>query len=101
MVQEEIEVLALKADQQVNEVICPICQKSNLIEKENKVACESCDFILDNCLSVKEIGCLINNCVNIHSIQCKELPGFLPLFENNKMSLYLICDECSTWTFII
>ncbi|KOX68464.1 RPA-interacting protein [Melipona quadrifasciata] len=101
MMQEEIEMLALTADGQADEVICPICQISNLIEKENKVACRSCDFILNNSVSIKEIGHRINNYVNIHSSQCKEPPGFFPLPENDKISLYLICDKCSTWTLII
>ncbi|KAK1134027.1 hypothetical protein K0M31_011812 [Melipona bicolor] len=101
MMQEEIEMLALTADGLADEVICPICQISNLIEKENKVVCRSCDFILNNSVSIKEVGYRINNCVNIHSSQCKEPPGFFPLPENDKISLYLICDKCSTWTLII
>lgn len=101
MTQEEIELLAMVADQQADEVICPICQISNLVEKDNKVGCQSCDFILNNCINVKEVGYLIRQSVNTHSTDCKESPGFLPIAENNNISLYLICDKCSTWTSII
>ncbi|OAD62779.1 RPA-interacting protein [Eufriesea mexicana] len=101
MTQEEIELLAMVADQETDEVICPICQISNLIEKENKVSCQSCNFVLNNCINVKEVGYLIRQCVDTHSIGCKESPGFLPIAENNNISLYLICDQCSTWTSII
>ncbi|KOC70884.1 RPA-interacting protein [Habropoda laboriosa] len=101
MTQEELELLALIADQGNDEVICPICQKSNLIEKENKVACKSCGFAFSNCISVKEVGYLITNCVNAHFTECKEPPGFLPISENNITSLYLICDKCSVCTPII
>lgn len=101
MTQEEIEILALTADEQDKEVICPICQRSNLIQKQNNVTCISCDFALNNCISVKEVGYRINNCVNNHSAQCKKTPSFFPLSENNKISLYLVCDECSTWASII
>ncbi|XP_050577327.1 RPA-interacting protein [Bombus affinis] len=101
MTQEEIEMLALTADEQDKEVICPICQKSNLTQKQNKVTCISCDFALNNCINVKEVGYRINNCVNNHSAHCRKIPSFFPLSENNKISLYLVCDECSTWASII
>ncbi|CAK9821950.1 RPA-interacting protein A [Anthophora retusa] len=101
MTQEELELLAQCADQGIEEVICPMCQTSNLTEKENKVACKSCDFVLSNCISVKEVGYLINNCVQAHFTKCKEPPGFLPITENNVTSLYLICDKCSICTPII
>ncbi|XP_071856589.1 RPA-interacting protein [Bombus fervidus] len=101
MTQEEIEILALTADEQDKEVICPICQRSNLTQKQNNVTCISCDFVLNNCISVKEVGCRIDNCVNNHSAQCRKTPSFFPLSENNKISLYLVCDECSTWASII
>lgn len=101
MSQDEIDLLSTFADQGVDDVICPKCQKSNLIQKENKVACNTCEFTLNNCISLKQIGHLISRSVDIHSAYCKEPPGFLSVPENNIMSLYLICDKCSAWTHII
>nr|XP_003708081.1 PREDICTED: RIP-like protein [Megachile rotundata] len=100
MSQEEIELLALSADQENEEVICPICQTSNLAENARQVTCTSCDFKVNGSISIKDLGYLINKCANTHSTICREPPGFLALPENN-MSLYLVCDKCSTWMSVI
>ena len=101
MSQEEIEMLALAADQEVEQVICPVCQTSNLTEEANRVICKSCDFMLNSGVNVRDLGSLINSCVNTHSSMCRESPGFLPLPENNNIGLYLVCDKCSTLTPIV
>ncbi|XP_043258628.1 RPA-interacting protein-like [Colletes gigas] len=99
MSQEELEFLALTADSEFQEVICPMCQRSNLTENINQIICNSCNFMLNN-ISLKNLGNLINKCVNSHSVKCNESPGFLPLSEKN-MCLFLVCDKCSTFTPII
>lgn len=100
MNQAEMELLALSADQEIDEVLCPVCQASNLLEKDKQIVCNSCDFLLDSGVNLKDLGYLINRCVNIHSATCKEPADFLMLPENNNTCLYLFCDKCSTWTLI-
>ncbi|XP_076654500.1 RPA-interacting protein [Halictus rubicundus] len=100
MSQEELELLALVADQEVDEVICPLCQTSNLTEEARQVTCKPCAFKLSN-VNLKEIGYLINKSVNSHSAICAESPGFMPLSENSIKRLCLFCDKCSTLTPIV
>ncbi|XP_031840767.1 RPA-interacting protein [Nomia melanderi] len=93
MTQEELEFLALTADEKINDVLCPLCQRSNLIEEGRQVGCKSCTLKLNN-VSLKDLGNLINNSVNSHSAMCTERPGFI-LIEDNNVCLYLFCDKCS------
>ncbi|XP_017886607.1 RPA-interacting protein B-like [Ceratina calcarata] len=95
MMNEELE-FALAADEQIDEVICPICQKCNLVQKENRIDCKSCNFMLNCSISLRELKSLINNHVDNHSVQCTETPGFLSIPESNTSSLLIICDKCST-----
>ncbi|XP_076289499.1 RIP-like protein [Lasioglossum baleicum] len=97
MSQEELELLALAADQEIEEVICPLCQTSNLTEEARQVSCKSCAFKLNN-VNLKEIGYLISKSVDNHSAMCTESPGFMPLIEYGIKRLYLFCDKCSTLT---
>ncbi|XP_054008605.1 RIP-like protein isoform X2 [Hylaeus anthracinus] len=101
MAQEEIEFLALTADQEFAEVICPKCQVSNLTESVSQITCKSCNFVLDSSMNLKSLGQVINKCVSTHSGICKETPGILPLSEKNSTSLYLVCDKCLTFIPII
>ncbi|XP_076232424.1 RPA-interacting protein [Calliopsis andreniformis] len=101
MSQDEVELLALNADQEVDEVICPVCQVSNLTEEGSRVVCKSCNFTLNSGVNLKDFRYLLNTCINTHSAMCKETPGFLPLSENNNMFLYLVCDKCLTLTPIV
>ncbi|XP_053988879.1 RIP-like protein isoform X3 [Hylaeus volcanicus] len=101
MSQEEIEFLALTADQEFAEVICPKCQVSNLTESVSQITCKSCNFVLDSSMNLKSLGQVINKCVSTHSGICKETPGILPLSEKNSTSLYLVCDKCLTFILII
>ncbi|KZC13258.1 RPA-interacting protein [Dufourea novaeangliae] len=97
MSQEELELLALAADQEVNEVICPTCQVSNLTEEVGEITCTSCTFKLNN-ITLKDLDHLISKSVNTHSAMCTNPPGFLPLAGNSNVCLCLICDKCSTLT---
>ncbi|XP_029037084.1 RPA-interacting protein-like [Osmia bicornis bicornis] len=99
MSQEEMESLALIADTE-GEVICPICQTSNLIQKENHITCTSCDFTLNGSITLKDLGYVIKKTANTHSEICREPPGFLSVPENNTC-LYLVCNKCSTWLSIV
>ncbi|XP_033321766.2 RPA-interacting protein A [Megalopta genalis] len=88
--QEELEALT-----STDEVICPMCQKSNLAEVARQVTCTSCAFKLNN-TNLQEVGYLISETVNSHSTTCTKVPGLMPLTENSIECLYLFCDECST-----
>lgn len=96
MSREEIEMLALRADQQVEEVVCPICQKSSLTEEMNRLTCKVCSFVLNTSITANELGCLIRESANVHSSSCTEPPGFTLLPENNNICLYMMCQKCST-----
>lgn len=101
MMNEEMESFALAADDEVNEVICPICQKCNLTQRGKTVDCESCKLTLDCSVTLMELKLLIKNHVDNHSAQCTALPGFLLIPENDTSSLFIICDKCSTLSPII
>ncbi|KAK2587912.1 hypothetical protein KPH14_004005 [Odynerus spinipes] len=101
MLQDEIEWLESLVYEDTKEVLCPVCQKSALIKDVNSVDCKACGLHLVNCSDIQTIGNLIDNCVNRHSTNCKEVPGFTILTENENSSLYMTCEDCSSLTFVV
>lgn len=101
MLQDEIEWLESLSYENSKEILCPICQKSTLIETSNSVDCKACELHLTNCSSVQTVGNFIDNCVNSHSLICNSVPGFTILNENGTSSLYMMCEDCSSLTCVI
>ncbi|XP_076755801.1 RPA-interacting protein [Xylocopa sonorina] len=99
--EEEIEMLTSIADHQDDQVICPVCKISNLIDEEGTIGCKSCKFKIKADISLLELGCLINNSVDLHSAECKETPAFLPLVEDGRLFLFIVCRSCSTLNPVI
>lgn len=96
MSREEMELLAMTADENLDEVFCPLCQKSHLMQNLNLIVCKECSFAIRACITVRELGCLITECVNNHSANCIQTPGFTLIPENNNICLYIVCHSCST-----
>lgn len=96
MSKEEMDLLAMTADENLDEVFCPLCQKSHLTQNLNLIVCKECNFAIRACITVKKLGRLITECVDNHSMNCAQTPGFTLIPENNNICLYIACHNCST-----
>ncbi|XP_012225351.1 RPA-interacting protein [Linepithema humile] len=97
--QDEIDFLAICADNDSREVFCPICQKAILTEEGNSVNCLTCGLKLTG-RTMQEVRYLINESVNIHAFNCVKVPTFIAISDNFNLNLYLICHDCSTFASI-
>lgn len=99
ILQEEMEYLAMYADNENREVFCPICQKAILAEENNCVNCSICGLKLTG-RTMQEVRHLINQSVNIHAFNCIQTPLFMVLPDGCNLNLYMICHDCSTLELI-
>lgn len=96
---QEIEFLAMCADNEDREVFCPMCQKAILIEENNCVICTACKLRLAG-HTTQEVKYLVNESVNVHALTCSKMPVFITIPDNNNINLYVICHDCSTLSLI-
>lgn len=99
LLQDEIEYLAMYADNENREVFCPICQKAILAEENNCVNCPVCGLKLAG-RTMQEVRHLINQSVNIHAFNCVQIPSFMVIPDDCNLNLFLICHDCSTIALI-
>lgn len=99
ILQEETEYLAIFADNDSDDVVCPTCQKAVLAEESNCLTCAACGLMLAG-RTMQEAKHLIDERVCEHATKCAQIPTFTVLYEGNNISLYMVCYECSTLTLI-
>ncbi|XP_015594272.1 uncharacterized protein LOC107267285 [Cephus cinctus] len=97
----EEDMLALIAEESFKDVICPICQRSSLTEIPEFIACLACGLSLPARVSITDLGKIIINNVEAHSARCDEPSCFAVIPENNNISLYLMCQICSTFELLL
>lgn len=97
MLQEEEEYLC----RETNEIICPVCQRSELNQISNHIVCYGCDLKLETQMNYSQFRGLLEECVSHHSNKCTSVPDFLLIPENNNTALCLVCHTCTAMDIII
>lgn len=87
--------------EQDDNVICPVCQKTNFILQNGKLSCSSCKIISKTNKSLREIKQSVMSCIEKHSTTCNNEVQFTVVPELNETNIYLICECCLEMQSII
>lgn len=87
--------------EQENNVICPICQRSNFILKDNFLLCILCKSSIKTQKTLAEVQKSILYSIEKHSAVCNHEFQFALLSELNDNHIYLICSRCAEMQMVI
>ncbi|CAH0604632.1 unnamed protein product [Chrysodeixis includens] len=96
--QENLDWSSIEED---NDVICPVCQKTNVQLDDGHLKCNICSSAVKTNKSLPEIKRSIFGSVDSHSAVCNTDAQFGLVSESNESHVYLICDSCSEMKLII
>ncbi|XP_072943389.1 uncharacterized protein Ripalpha [Epargyreus clarus] len=85
---------------QEENVICPICEKTNFDIVKSNVHCPNCKITIETDKSLLETKKAIFDAVEKHS-SCPTKAGFATVTELSNTHIYLICDSCSDMEIVI
>eukprot|EP00116_Pleurobrachia_bachei_P011992 sb/3472254/ len=91
-------------DHVTTSVICPICQKNNLIVRPDRISCGGCEMVVDNTsrFSADQISGTLTLATDLHSNNCGCLPMFLIEDDDELNSLMTMqCNFCRFFYRII
>lgn len=89
---------------ELNEVICPICQKSTLELKtaaiQTVVICK-CGLLVPTATDLYQIKENIMSCLDEHNNACNINPQFGVVNEDGENHVYLMCYSCSSFHMLL
>ncbi|KAK0179184.1 hypothetical protein PV327_007998 [Microctonus hyperodae] len=84
------------------EVICPICQLTEIKQVADGLICEGCNLKLPPKMSISELSTVIDQRLNTHNNNCPELPQFKATLRNDDVfSINLSCYKCPYFALVI
>ncbi|KAK0089842.1 hypothetical protein PV325_005149 [Microctonus aethiopoides] len=83
------------------EVICPICQLTEIKQVADGLICEGCNLKLPPKMSIDELSTVIDQRLNAHNNNCPEPPEFKATLRNNVFSIDLSCYKCPYFALVI
>ncbi|XP_068629988.1 RPA-interacting protein [Battus philenor] len=75
-------------------VICPVCQKTNFKYENGTVTCLCCDIKIKTQHTLLQIRKIIFDSIEKHSSNCNKEAQFTLVNEVNDQHIYLICADC-------
>lgn len=75
-------------------VICPLCRKTNLSLHNKALSCSNCNVIINTTKSLLEIKQSLMCTLEKHNITCNNDVQFTLVSELNEAHVYLVCDAC-------
>lgn len=84
-----------------NDVICPVCQKTNLQLNCGNITCTHCKITIPTQKSLSEIKISILNLVDNHNSVCNSDVQFCIMTEVNETHVYLVCEACMDMKLVI
>lgn len=84
----------------LDHVICPICQKNTLHTENFVVSCE-CGVYVNTNLNTLQIKDNIVECVELHNNACGSDPHFTIVNEGEGNHIYLLCYVCSNFVMLL
>ncbi|CAH1646127.1 unnamed protein product [Spodoptera littoralis] len=84
-----------------NNVICPVCQKTNLQLQSEHLTCSNCKSNIKTKLSLPNIKKSLLTSLEAHNASCNSDVQFGLVSEENESHIYLICESCSEMKLII
>lgn len=99
--EEDYQIMSLTDEQ----VVCPLCQRGTLSDKQDDqmptIVCSACDVILSLSINSGELRSKLQQFTNEHSNTCTKMPQFAVFNEEDINGLFIICHDCSTFLKII
>lgn len=84
-----------------SDVICPVCQKTNLALNNGNLNCPQCNLVIQTTKSLSEIKENIISSVESHDAVCNSHVEFGIVPEANETHIYLICGNCMEMKLVI
>lgn len=84
-----------------NNVICTVCQKTNVQLQNGHLTCSQCKFAIKTPKSLAEIKKSLLRSVDSHNAVCSSDVQFGIVTEENDSHVYLICDNCTEMKLIV
>uniref|UniRef100_A0A2H1WJF4 SFRICE_002419 n=1 Tax=Spodoptera frugiperda TaxID=7108 RepID=A0A2H1WJF4_SPOFR len=84
-----------------NNVICPVCQKTNLQLQIDCLTCSNCKSDIKTKLSLSDIKKSLLSSLEAHNASCNNDAQFGVVSEENESHIYLICESCSEMKLIL
>ncbi|CAK1581995.1 unnamed protein product [Parnassius mnemosyne] len=86
---------------QQENVICPVCQKTNFNYKDDMISCSTCDIKIKSQNSLLNIKKIIFESIEKHNVQCNKVAQFTTVSDLNETHIYLICDGCMDMQLVL
>lgn len=89
--------------EQDNNVICPVCQRTNFSLNNSIVSCSHCKCNIKTNKSLLDIKKSVNSCIDRHNTTCNSDIQFVlvPEVMLNEDHIYLICESCMEMQLIV
>ncbi|KAG7307244.1 hypothetical protein JYU34_007404 [Plutella xylostella] len=82
-------------------VICPVCEKANLIFRNGEFSCSTCNILVKTEKCIADVKSMLFNSVDKHSSLCDSVVQFTAIPDVNGTHIYLICSACNDMQLII
>lgn len=82
-------------------VICPICQKNNLVLTNSVLSCSQCQSTIKTQKSLPDVKKSILYSLEKHSAVCNNEFQFALVPELNESHIYLICSSCLEMQIVV
>ncbi|XP_075051062.1 RPA-interacting protein isoform X2 [Mixophyes fleayi] len=86
----------------VNQIVCPVCNRNNLTVTSCFVLCQCGVYIKSQGMSIEKLRALLDGNLSAHMYSCSEQPVFsVVLGAEGVSSLFLTCYACDAMSVII
>lgn len=94
---ENIDWSSLEDD---NNVVCPVCQKTNVVKDEKGIGCSRCSWTVKTQKTLPAFKNDIVNCVERHGASCNNTVEFSQITDT-ETHIYLVCSVCMDMQLVV
>ncbi|RVE50113.1 hypothetical protein evm_005319 [Chilo suppressalis] len=87
--------------EQEDNVICPLCQRTNLTLQNNNLSCLVCNYSINTEKNLIEVKKAIINSLENHCSVCSKEFMFTLMCEFNESHIFLICNSCTELQIVV
>ncbi|KAJ8725585.1 hypothetical protein PYW08_003768 [Mythimna loreyi] len=95
------EIIDWSTVEEDNNVICPVCQKTNVQLVNGHLSCSQCKSSIKTQKSLAEIKKSLLSSVDTHNAMCSSDAQFGIVADENESHVYLICENCTEMKLIV
>lgn len=87
--------------EQDNNVICLVCQRTNLTLQNDTLSCSHCKSNIKTKKSLIDIKNYVKSCIDRHNATCNYDVQFVIVPEVHESHIYLICESCMEMQVVV